>query len=105
MTSINLAREFYGETSDYEGLVSRERKIFLCKMHNYQKEWNRIVSWGSIKPINLDDGMFDLYRVNLMNDFYLSPSIIAKSSIGNTIISPHRWFYIFPRVILNLKLL
>jgi len=93
MTSINLAREFYDETREYEGIMSKG-KIFLCKMHNYREEWNRFVSWGSIEPINLSDSVFKLYRASLINDFHLSPSLIIETRVENVVVSPHRWFRI-----------
>lgn len=87
--SKNLARKIYEETKDYEGIISKG-KVFLCTTHHFQREINRMVSWGTIKSVDLVNNILRLYIADLINDFYLTPSIIRGSSIT----SPHRWFFI-----------
>jgi len=89
MVSKELSKRFYEETRDYEGIISKG-KIFCCKIHNFQKDINRMVSWGTIRPIYLPNNFLKLYITNLINDFYLTPSISQKGCI----LSPHRWFFI-----------
>jgi len=89
MTSKELAEKFYQETKDYEGMVSRG-KVFCCRLHNFQKNMNRMVSWGTIRSSCLADTLLKLYVTNLVNDFYMTPSVVKKEYI----FSPHRWFFI-----------
>lgn len=87
--SENLARKLYDEAKDYEGIKSKG-KLFLCKIHNFQKDENSIVSWGTLKPFELDnDRILNIYLFNILNDFYLTSSII----INDMLISPNRWFF------------
>jgi len=89
ITSRNLARRFYNETKDFEGIISKG-KIFLSRVYNFQSEMNRMVSWGNIKSFNLSEDIFQLYLSNLINDLIITPSIITQKRI----LSPNRWFYI-----------
>ena len=87
--SKNLARKIYEETKDYNGIISKG-KVFMCTAHHFRRDINRMVSWGTVKSVDLRNKILRLYITNLINDFYLTPSIVR----GGTIISPHRWFFI-----------
>ena len=91
ITSIELAEELYDKAKDYEGLISEEGRIFCCRTYNYQSDKNRMVSWGNLRNYDLDYEIYNLYRSNLLNDFYITPSISNKG----VLISPNRWFYIY----------
>ena len=89
VTSQDLAEWFYKEAIEYEGIISRG-KVFSCTVHNFQPRENRMVSWGTVKSFELDDVILELYVRNLLNDFYITPSIV----VGDAILSPHRWLII-----------
>lgn len=89
MSSEHLARKLYDETKEFDGIIPKD-KILYCKVYNFQRDHNRVVSWGTIKSLSLSETLLNLYVINLLNDFSITPSIIQ----GRQIISPHRWFFI-----------
>lgn len=89
MSSEHLARRLYDETKEFNGIMPKNR-IFYCRIHNFQRDHNRVVSWGTIKPLILSESLLRLYIINLLNDFSITPSIVQRGQI----ISPHRWFFI-----------
>jgi len=89
MISKELAKKFYNEVKDFDGLISKG-KIFTSVIHNFRSELNRMVSWGNIRPFNLSKDHFQLYLTNLINDFVITPSIVTRRGV----ISPNRWFRI-----------
>lgn len=89
ITSRNLAKKFYDETKDFEGMISKG-KIFISGVYNFLSETNRMVSWGNIKSFSLPKDIFQLYLTNLLNDLIISPSIVTQQGV----ISPNRWFHI-----------
>jgi hypothetical protein len=86
--SKNLAKRFYNEIRDFEGIISKG-KIFLSHMYNFQHKINRVVSWGNIESFDLSEDIFRSYLTNLINDLTIMPSIVTREGI----ISPNRWFY------------
>lgn len=92
IVSKDLARRFYQETKDFEGIVSKG-KIFISGVYNFHPEKNRMVSWGNIKSFNLPENIYSLYLSNLINDLLITPSVVRKWDI----ISPNRWFCLASR--------
>jgi len=82
-----LSKRFYKETKEYERFYSDE-KIIFSKIYNFNKELNRIVSWGHFSSFRIPSKYYKLYISNLTNDFLFMPSIVRKFGL----ISPNRWF-------------
>jgi len=85
--SHDLTKKFYEDTKDVKGFYSNNG-IILARIHNFDKKTNRFVTWGNYKLYKLPEDYYMLYMSNLVNDFFITPSI----SINGTLISPNRWF-------------
>ena len=89
ITSEDVARRFYEEIKNFDGFVSKG-KIITSFVYNFRVEENRITSRGRLKYLSLPENLFNLYLMNLLNDFFITPSIISSQHI----FSPLRWFFI-----------
>jgi len=89
IVSKNFAEQFFEETKEIDGIVSKN-KIFISNVHNFDQNINRMVSWGNVKSFNLPQEIYQLYLMNLFNDIAMTPSVIMNEKI----IAPTRWFYL-----------
>jgi len=87
IVSPKLSKIFYELTSDFDSFYS-EDKVICAKIHNFNKDTNRFVTYGNYKSLKLDKEYYRLYITNLINDLLCTPSIIN----GSTLISPNRWY-------------
>jgi len=88
ISSRNLSRKFYSDTKDLKGFYSSENKIVIAKIHNFDRQTNRFVTWGNYNSYKIPEKYYLLYISNLINDFLITPSIARKG----TLFSPNRWF-------------
>ena len=101
ISSINLLRRFYQDTSDFESFVSEEEgRILVSYLHNRNQNTNRFVSYGNIRMFVIsDEKLYNLYLINILNDLLTTPSTIRNRKI----ISPNRWYLIESRIPLGIS--
>ena len=89
ISSRKLARKFYDEIRNFDGVISKG-KGFISAVHNLNSVTNRMVSWGNLQIFELPKDILQLYISNIINDFSITPSVFIKDCI----VSPNRWFFI-----------
>lgn len=89
LVSESLRREIEEKRFEYTSFRS-ENQIMISKLYNFDASVNRVVSWGQYSFHEVDEDIYHLYIVNLINDLLLFPSVLT--TFGPY--SPIRWFWI-----------
>jgi hypothetical protein len=89
ITSRNLVKDFLDKMREYESFYSKNQ-IMCSRLYNFDRSFNRAVSWGQYKFFTVNEKIYDLYITNLINDLLFSPSIVTHYAAY----SPNRWFHL-----------